>query len=306
MTDRLTRLANASLCLRGLHIGDAFGEQFFLPSSTARNWVSKRRMPPKEIWHYTDDTAMALSIVQVLNQHGAIQQDALAASFGEHFEIKRDYGSNARKLLASFGEGRPWREATAAAFKGEGSYGNGGAMRVAPIGAWFHDDLELVAGQATLSCEVTHTHAEAIAGSVAIAVAAALALQHNGTAAPSASDLLQAVHSHIPQSDVAAGVERAIKLGDVDTAQAGEVLGNGRNISAQDTVPFTLWCAAHYLSDFDEALWQAVSVLGDRDTNCAIVGGIVACFVGEAGIGPVWRQHAEPLPAWPFDVPSTA
>jgi ADP-ribosylglycohydrolase len=44
--------------------------------------------------------------------------------------------------------------------------------------------------------------------------------------------------------------------------------------------------------------WTTVSVLGDRDTTCAIVGGIVACSVGEAGIPAAWLQARKPLPVW--------
>jgi ADP-ribosylglycohydrolase len=43
-----------------------------------------------------------------------------------------------------------------------------------------------------------------------------------------------------------------------------------------DTVPYAIWCAARHLDDLVEALWATVSVGGDIDTTCAIVGGIVA------------------------------
>jgi len=61
-------------------------------------------------------------------------------------------------------------------------------------------------------------------------------------------------------------------------------------------VPFSLWCAARHLDDFTEAMWTTVSGLGDRDTTCAIVGGIVACAVGEEGIPKAWQSAREPLP----------
>jgi ADP-ribosylglycohydrolase len=63
-------------------------------------------------------------------------------------------------------------------------------------------------------------------------------------------------------------------------------------------VPFALWCAAHHLDDFVEAMWLTVGGLGDRDTTCAIVGGIVAGYVGTEGIPESWRSAREPLPAW--------
>jgi ADP-ribosylglycohydrolase len=69
-------------------------------------------------------------------------------------------------------------------------------------------------------------------------------------------------------------------------------------VSAQDTVPFCLWCAAKHLDNYEEALWATVSGLGDRDTTCAIVGGIVACYTGAEGIPSNWLAAREPLPDW--------
>lgn len=46
------------------------------------------------------------------------------------------------------------------------------------------------------------------------------------------------------------------------------MLGNGEKLISQDTVHFTIWCAANYADSFEEALWRAVSALGDRDTIC--------------------------------------
>ena len=43
-------------------------------------------------------------------------------------------------------------------------------------------------------------------------------------------------------------------------------------------------------------MWQTVSALGDRDTTCAIVGGIVSLQVGQAEIPAEWRDAREPLP----------
>ena len=77
-------------------------------------------------------------------------------------------------------------------------------------------------------------------------------------------------------------------------------LGNGSRVSAQDTVPFALWCAGEYLDNYEEALWLTVSGFGDMDTTCAIAGGIVALYTGVEGIPEVWRAAREPLPGWPF------
>ncbi|HEX9595880.1 MAG TPA: ADP-ribosylglycohydrolase family protein, partial [Anaerolineales bacterium] len=61
-----------------------------------------------------------------------------------------------------------------------------------------------------------------------------------------------------------------------------------------DTVPFCLWSAAHNLDNYEEALWQTVAGLGDRDTTCAIVGGIVALSSGNVPLAWVRRREALP------------
>jgi ADP-ribosylglycohydrolase len=60
-------------------------------------------------------------------------------------------------------------------------------------------------------------------------------------------------------------------------------------------VPFSLWCASRHLDRYEEALWATVSGLGDRDTTCAIVGGIVALRVGAEGLPRDWLARREPL-----------
>jgi ADP-ribosylglycohydrolase len=72
-------------------------------------------------------------------------------------------------------------------------------------------------------------------------------------------------------------------------------LGNGSRVICSDTVPFALWCAARHLGDFEEALWTTVSGLGDRDTTCAIAGGVVALSVGAEGIPKAFVDAREPL-----------
>lgn len=68
-------------------------------------------------------------------------------------------------------------------------------------------------------------------------------------------------------------------------------LGNGIKLTAQDTVPLCLWCAAHFYTSMEEALWITVSALGDRDTTCAIVGGMVALYADE--LPAHWLRYME-------------
>jgi ADP-ribosylglycohydrolase len=79
----------------------------------------------------------------------------------------------------------------------------------------------------------------------------------------------------------------------VDTAV--NRLGNGSYVVAADTVPFCVWSAARHLDNYAEALWQTVYGLGDRDTTCAIVGGIVALSADRRTVPDTWLRSREPL-----------
>lgn len=296
------RLARARCSLEGLSVGDALGGFFEFAGSHAVKRIAARALPQPP-WHYTDDTMMALSIVAVLRLSGAIDQDLLARSFAERYERARGYGPATRAVLARIRQGEHWRDAALSLFGGQGSYGNGAAMRAGPIGGYFADDLAAVAEQARRSAEVTHAHPEAVAGAIAAAGAAAWAWRLHGQPAPSPREFLDLVLPLVPASQVRDSIERALDLPpDTSAHAAGIALGNGTRVSSPDTVPFALWCAARYLHDYQEAIWQTASGLGDVDTTCAIAGSIVALYTGEEGIPAAWRQAREPLPDWPFQM----
>jgi ADP-ribosylglycohydrolase len=103
--------------------------------------------------------------------------------------------------------------------------------------------------------------------------------------------------AYTPPSEVFSGIRRARDLSPQTTIQAAaQVLGNGHEVTAQDTVPFVLWSAAHHLDNYEEALWSTVAGLGDMDTTCAMVGGIVVMYTGQSAIPTKWYTHREPLP----------
>lgn len=123
------RLERALASLRGLAVGDALGSQFFVPVNYPL--LQRRELPPGP-WQWTDDTEMACSVVAVLAAHHRIDQDALARSFAEHHDFDRGYGPAVNRLLRLVREGDDWRELSSALFNGQGSWGNGAAMRIAP------------------------------------------------------------------------------------------------------------------------------------------------------------------------------
>lgn len=288
------RRQRARLSLEGLSVGDAFGERYFGPPEIAVPKIVARTVDPGP-WVYTDDTEMALSIVEELEARERIEQDSLATRFARRMTPGRGYGRGAYEVLEAILQGRPWRAVSRDSFRGMGSFGNGAAMRVAPVGGFFCDDLARVAREAALSAEVTHAHAEGIAGAIAVAVAAALCAS---TTESDPARFLESVLVHVPKGFTAETIAEALTLPSGATAiEAAKVLGNGAGVTAPDTVPFCLWVVARHLSgSYEEALWATVSALGDRDTTCAIVGGILALRTGAESIPGAWRDAREALP----------
>jgi ADP-ribosylglycohydrolase len=296
--DHHDRLERAHLALDGLSVGDALGGQFFIPSNNKESLIAERAMP-RPPWRYTDDTEMALAILEVLQRHGRIDQDDLARVFARRFhgDMYRGYGSGTVRILAAIHEGQPWFDVTSAAFNGEGSMGNGAAMRVAPVGAYFADNIGKAIAEANSSAFVTHAHPEGQAGAIAVAAAAAFAWQASVNAGrPARSQLLRIAWEHTPDGLTRSGIAEALQLsGDISIEEAVYRLGNGSRVTSSDTVPFALWVADRHLDNFEDAIWTTISGSGDIDTNCAIVGGVVALHVGRESIPDQWLQDREPL-----------
>ncbi len=281
---------NVSLALKslkGLSVGDAFGEKFFYH---AFSLLEGGRLPPPP-WNWTDDTMMALSIVDELMMDGEIDMDRLAKRYAERYIVEpwRGYGGGAARLLTKIHGGADWKSESPKLFDG-GSWGNGGAMRAAPIGAFFSGDPVSASREADKSALVTHAHPDGRAGAIASAVATSMII--DAGASPGVG-FINEVSALVPESETRSRIETAKEIDPEDYQRAVETLGTGERVSSQDTVPFCIWIIAHYSGSFEKAMVATASGYGDTDTTCAIVGGAV-CLVSD--IPAAWVERKEELP----------
>lgn len=266
----------------------------------------RTRTIPHGTWQYTDDTVMALAVVENLAEHATIEPVALALAFGAKYmqDPGRGYGPAMHRSLQALHAGADYRAVAQEPFGGTGSMGNGGAMRAAPLGAYWAPEPHTsgaalseawrrVAAQARLSAAVTHAHAEGQAGAEAVALAAAWVAWSVGQRP--VTEMFEVVLEHMTHGETREAVERAaaLPLG-YDERTAVSALGNGSRVIAQDTVPYCLWCAARHLGEYVEAFWTTLSGLGDRDTTCAIVGGILTSDEA-VKVPSEWLEQREPL-----------
>lgn len=273
--------------LRGLSVGDAYGQSLVLRAF---------RMPVGEdpgSWPWTDGTHMALSVVEALLEKGTLDPDPLSVALARRYgqEPHRGYAVGAVAVFEGLLAGERWSAIAPTLFGGEGSYGNGAAMRAAPVGAFFAGDPPRAALEIDRSSVITHSHLEGRVGAVAVAVAAAMLAVPDP---PRGDALLRAVAAGLPRSRTRTGIEAALKHSAADLDGATTRLGTGRHLTSVDTVPFCLWAVARHGRNFERALTVACTPKGAQDAVGAIVGGL--CALLDPRIPPEWLRLREPLP----------
>ncbi|PTT29942.1 crystallin J1 [Chryseobacterium sp. HMWF028] len=289
------KLSLASKSLTGISIGDSFGECFFGEESLMKTHIYNRTIPERTL-DFTDDTIMSIAIFKSLEKFGEIDQNFLAEEFTENYykDINRGYGPSMHKYFREVKNGENWKEISYSKFEGQGSMGNGGAMRAPVIGAYFYDDFDKLKQNAELSCEVTHANREAIEGTKSIALASAFAIQERlGIIKLTQQDFIQKIQNELNDSDMKSKLNKSLYLdGNPSIELLIRTLGNGIKMTAQDTVPLVIWMLSRYRNNFEQCLWNTVSALGDRDTTCAMAGGVSILCCNENTV-PDWTKNVE-------------
>jgi poly(ADP-ribose) glycohydrolase ARH3 len=268
-------------CLLGLAVGDALGGLFEgQPSSHIRGrFPSVRSLidnPPLETLHYTDDTQMMIGVAEALVFRGEIKEDTLCRAFVNNYLPSRGYGFGARRVLEAMEEGNDYHHVASTHFPG-GSFGNGAAMRVAPIGLLFHQDLELTLAQARLSALPTHTHPLGIEGAQLLALAVSLCFQPILEKPAFLESLLRRC-----QSDAfRAKIKQAHHVNEVDQFP---LLGNG--IQALESVITAVTCFLVAKDSYETAIAEAIFLGGDTDTIAAMTGALDGTYLGVDAIPP--------------------
>jgi poly(ADP-ribose) glycohydrolase ARH3 len=247
----------------------------------------------------TDDTHMALALGRSLLRRTWIVPEDVAEAFVEMYDPDRGYGDGTTRVLRLLREGIGVDEAAQRIFDG-GSYGNGGAMRVAPVAVAYHRDVEALEEAVREATTVTHAHPLGVAGAVVQARAVARALRSEAPADVDPRAFVDAVEEGVPETlDVdgrfEGGLHEVRRLLDRDVAadpeEAADVLGNDSR--AFRSVPAALYAALVHRDDLEEGLVYAVSLGGDTDTIGAMAGAILGAFHGRGAIPDRWWEALE-------------
>ena len=277
--------------LIGLAVADALGGRFEAQTADhiVRRFGTAERLinyVTDEIW-YTDDTQMAIAVAESLSDHGEIIEERLCESFVANYTPSRGYGMGARAVLRAMEDGGDYGAVAANHFPG-GSYGNGAAMRVAPVGLLFRGDVQRVIDQSRLSALPTHLHPLGIEGAQLLALAVSYA---------STVETLDrgAFFAHL-LNHCQSSMYRD-KLEDAATINSPEELASlGNGIEALESVPTAIASFALTPNSFQDTIANVIFLGGDTDTLAAMAGAISGAFLGIDAIPRVLADNLESTP----------
>lgn len=269
--------------LLGTFVGDALGMPFEGAPPLAAPEPLELEDARLGVGTYTDDTQMMIALAEVLRDFDDVDEAYVAQRFLDAYDARRGYGPGTTQVFALWQRGVPVDDAAGQIFRG-GSFGNGAAMRIAPVGAHFSDDDEQLVQAARLSAKVTHAHPLGIEGAVILAAAIGGAIR--------GEDVLLAARCHAREPEF----QRALAEVEVAVSERwppGRVAGTlGSDASALGSVPAALVSALRATS-FEEACTFAVRIGGDADTIGAMAGALAGGLFGASSIPARWLDGLE-------------
>ena len=180
-------------------------------------------------------------------------------------------------MIEAMIEGKDHQYLAANHFPG-GSFGNGAAMRVAPVGLMFRHDYRRTWEEARLSALPTHVHPLGIEGAQILALAVAAA---SNASSLDRKEFLDLLADNCSSVDFSGPLRRAAR---VTNPKDLALFGSG--IEATSSVVTAIACFALTPDSYEQAIGNAILLGGDTDTIAAMAGAISGARLGVNAIPP--------------------
>jgi poly(ADP-ribose) glycohydrolase ARH3 len=276
----------------GSALGDAIGELAFRYHRKGELCAQLDRL--KEL-RYTDDTAMSIGLAESIIKKGCLDQQDLGETFKHNFrkEPWRGYASGPPTIFSMAEQlGITYAEAAGTLFGGTGSLGNGAAMRVVPVGLFFHGSSDLYE-MARMSAAVTHAHPVGIDGAAVQAKAIALAVKLDPREAFPRETFTDTLRDFAGTPEMKEKMLLVQELINANTTPSFAAEQLGRTVAVHESMPFALFSFLRHHESFEDCLFCAILHGGDRDTLGAMACAISGAYVGIKAIPESWRGKLE-------------
>jgi poly(ADP-ribose) glycohydrolase ARH3 len=276
----------------GSAIGDAIGEvAFYYPEKESLYEMVNRL----EKLVYTDDTTMAMGLAESLLQKKGIDQKHLGDTFSHYFyrEPWRGYASGPPQIFSMVHQrGISYVEAAKSLFGGTGSLGNGAAMRIAPLGLFFHNSDQLYE-EACASAEVTHAHPVGKDGAAVQAWAIAQAVRLDPEKEFPKERFIQNLIAFSRMAEIQEKMKLVQRLIREEVSPEIAAFRLGKSVAVDESMPFAVYSFLRYPKSFEDCLLCSILNGGDRDTLGAMACAISAAYLGIEAIPQSWRDKLE-------------
>lgn len=286
---------------RGAIMGTAFGDALGLPVEglTSRQIEEQHGVVADFLPHpegqgrYSDDTQLTLATTISLIRSEGLEAEDCARSCAEHFDPQRGYGRSAMRVLSALANGGDYRTTGNIMFV-SGSYGNGAAMRIAPVGLMYgHLPAGRLRALVYEAVRSTHTHDEAIDAAFLIALfVGRLSRLHSSTDfdyTPGLIEFLSYCRDPLMKSKV--GLAGELLTADIGDKAAAQQIGCG--VRSSESVVLAFYLAMRHLNNTEKAIVQAVRSGGDTDTIAAMAGAVVGARHGDRSFPRRWHAGLE-------------
>jgi len=262
---------------------------------TSSGWI---KGPPGTI---TDDTLLTMMTAEALLDAGDSHPEHFGQSLVDELHSIRGMGRATRRSVERYAEGRPWWRS------GVDSAGNGVAMRIAPIGLAFSNNLTALRRETARNAVVTHASRLAVASGIMQAYAVArLSCTPAGTLDPNEflSELVAILGDFADAGakerrpgggdSVVRIADRVMELGEMLTLAPAEAFAHTYNVAfVLESLPAAIWAFLASPDDPEEAIVIAVNGGYDADTVAAMTGALAGAYNGAGALPERWLGQLE-------------
>jgi len=196
-------------------------------------------------------------------------------------------------VLEALREGFSWRETGTLLFPG-GSYGNGAAMRIAPIGLLYGTAPPAALRQkVTAAVSATHVHPEAIEGAVLLARTIGRARDLAPNEAGSLRQIIPELQNLCRHAALAQHMRLVEQLLHQQATMEAAQYQLGSGVRTLESVPFAIFLSLQNATAPLEGLLAAANAGGDTDTVAAMAGAVLGALHGDAIFPADWLDLLE-------------
>lgn len=278
--------------MMGSALGDAVGELAFL---YPQKEILLPRLDQLSELRYTDDTAMAIGLAESIVKKRGIDQQHLGKTFSDNFDREswRGYALGPPTVFSMVNQkGMTYPEAAGTLFRGKGSLGNGAAMRIVPVGLFFHGSRDLYE-QACLSAQVTHTHPVGMDGAAVQAFAVAQAVKLDPKKELPSETFIQDIIEFAKTEEIKEKMRLVHQLIAQNVSPDVAARRLGRTVAVHESMPYAVYSFLREPQSFEECIFCAIFHGGDRDTLGAMAGAVSGAYLGVDAIPQAWREKLE-------------